>query len=135
VLGGLPGARVTLVDVDTEMLDEARGRLAPFAERARFLLRHRSSSIARLNARVEDASAHEKRRDQFAAPRPSAQFARRERQALPRKRPNCGERSAPYQLLLIADSDNETTLGIAIAVVRSDSEPARRRDYRLARVA
>jgi tRNA (cmo5U34)-methyltransferase len=36
VLGGLPGARVTLVDVDTAMLDEARGRLAPFAERVRF---------------------------------------------------------------------------------------------------
>ena len=36
VLGGLPGARVTLVDVDTEMLDEARRRLAPFAERVRF---------------------------------------------------------------------------------------------------
>jgi tRNA (cmo5U34)-methyltransferase len=36
VLAGLPGARVTLVDVDTEMLDEARRRLAPFAERVRF---------------------------------------------------------------------------------------------------
>jgi tRNA (cmo5U34)-methyltransferase len=36
VLGGLPGARVTLVDVDTEMLDEARRRLGPFAERVRF---------------------------------------------------------------------------------------------------
>ena len=36
VLGGLPRARVTLVDVDTEMLAEARVRLAPFAERARF---------------------------------------------------------------------------------------------------
>lgn len=36
VLGGLPRARVTLLDVDTEMLDEARRRLAPFAERVRF---------------------------------------------------------------------------------------------------
>jgi tRNA (cmo5U34)-methyltransferase len=36
VLGALPGARVTLLDVDTAMLDEARGRLAPFAERVRF---------------------------------------------------------------------------------------------------
>ena len=36
VLGGLPGARVTLLDVDTEMLEEARRRLAPFAERVRF---------------------------------------------------------------------------------------------------
>lgn len=36
VLGGLPEARVTLLDVDTAMLDEARGRLAPFGERVRF---------------------------------------------------------------------------------------------------
>jgi len=36
VLEGLPEARVTLVDVDTEMLDEARRRLARFGERARF---------------------------------------------------------------------------------------------------
>jgi tRNA (cmo5U34)-methyltransferase len=36
VLSGLPGVRVTLVDVDTEMLDEARRRLAPFAARVRF---------------------------------------------------------------------------------------------------
>jgi hypothetical protein len=35
VLGGLPGARVTLLDVDTEMLDEGQRRLAPFAERVR----------------------------------------------------------------------------------------------------
>jgi tRNA (cmo5U34)-methyltransferase len=36
VLRGLPDASVTLVDVDTDMLDEARRRLAPFAERVRF---------------------------------------------------------------------------------------------------
>jgi tRNA (cmo5U34)-methyltransferase len=36
VLGGLPAARVTLVDVDTAMLDEARRRLAPFAGRVDF---------------------------------------------------------------------------------------------------
>jgi tRNA (cmo5U34)-methyltransferase len=36
VLGGMPRARVTVVDVDTEMLDRARARLAPFAERVRF---------------------------------------------------------------------------------------------------
>jgi tRNA (cmo5U34)-methyltransferase len=36
VLSGLPGARVTLLDVDTEMLDEARRRLAPFAGRVGF---------------------------------------------------------------------------------------------------
>jgi tRNA (cmo5U34)-methyltransferase len=36
VLGSLPGAHVTLLDVDTDMLDEARRRLAPFAERVRF---------------------------------------------------------------------------------------------------
>lgn len=36
VLGGLPRARVTVVDVDTEMLDRARARLAPFAKRVRF---------------------------------------------------------------------------------------------------
>jgi tRNA (cmo5U34)-methyltransferase len=36
VLARLPGVRVTLVDVDTAMLDEARQRLAPFAERVRF---------------------------------------------------------------------------------------------------
>jgi tRNA (cmo5U34)-methyltransferase len=36
VLRGLPDASVTLVDVDTDMLDEARRRLAPFAERIGF---------------------------------------------------------------------------------------------------
>ncbi|HEY7453032.1 MAG TPA: class I SAM-dependent methyltransferase [Thermoleophilaceae bacterium] len=36
VLGGLPGARVTLLDVDTTMLDEARRRLEPFNGRAGF---------------------------------------------------------------------------------------------------
>jgi tRNA (cmo5U34)-methyltransferase len=36
VLGGLPGARVTLLDVDTTMLDEARRRLEPFNGRADF---------------------------------------------------------------------------------------------------
>jgi len=35
VLGGLPDARVTLLDVDTAMLAEARGRLAPFGARVR----------------------------------------------------------------------------------------------------
>jgi tRNA (cmo5U34)-methyltransferase len=36
VLAGMPEARVTLLDVDTGMLDEARRRLAPFAERIHF---------------------------------------------------------------------------------------------------
>jgi tRNA (cmo5U34)-methyltransferase len=36
ILGGLPSARVTLLDVDTAMLDEARRRLAPVSERVRF---------------------------------------------------------------------------------------------------
>ena len=36
VLAGLPEARVTLLDVDTAMLDEARRRLAPFPERVDF---------------------------------------------------------------------------------------------------
>jgi tRNA (cmo5U34)-methyltransferase len=36
VLRGLPDASVTLVDVDTDMLDEARRRLSPFAERIGF---------------------------------------------------------------------------------------------------
>ena len=36
VLDGLPGARVTLLDVDAAMLDEARRRLAPFGERVEF---------------------------------------------------------------------------------------------------
>jgi tRNA (cmo5U34)-methyltransferase len=36
VLGGLPGARVTLLDVDTAMLEEARRRLRPFADRVDF---------------------------------------------------------------------------------------------------
>jgi tRNA (cmo5U34)-methyltransferase len=36
VLQGLPEARVTLLDVDTEMLDEARRRLAPFESRVEF---------------------------------------------------------------------------------------------------
>jgi tRNA (cmo5U34)-methyltransferase len=36
VLSGLPEARVTLIDVDTEMLDEARRRLKPFGDRADF---------------------------------------------------------------------------------------------------
>ena len=36
ILAGLPEARVTLFDVDTAMLDEARRRLAPFAERVDF---------------------------------------------------------------------------------------------------
>ena len=36
VLEGLPAARVTLLDVDAPMLDEARGRLASFAERVCF---------------------------------------------------------------------------------------------------
>jgi hypothetical protein len=36
VLGGLPEARVTVLDVDSEMLGEARRRLAPFAERVEF---------------------------------------------------------------------------------------------------
>ena len=36
VLERLPDARVTLLDVDAAMLDEARRRLAPFGERAAF---------------------------------------------------------------------------------------------------
>jgi tRNA (cmo5U34)-methyltransferase len=36
VLDGLPEARVTVLDVDGAMLDEARRRLAPFGERAQF---------------------------------------------------------------------------------------------------
>jgi ubiquinone/menaquinone biosynthesis C-methylase UbiE len=36
VLDGLPQARVTLLDVDAAMLDEARRRLAPFGERVEF---------------------------------------------------------------------------------------------------
>jgi tRNA (cmo5U34)-methyltransferase len=36
VLGGLPQARVMVLDVDRAMLDEARRRLAPFGERAEF---------------------------------------------------------------------------------------------------
>jgi tRNA (cmo5U34)-methyltransferase len=36
VLRALPEARVTLLDVDTAMLDEARRRLAPFGERVSF---------------------------------------------------------------------------------------------------
>lgn len=36
VLAGLPGARVTLVDVDPEMLDQARRRLAGFGDRVSF---------------------------------------------------------------------------------------------------
>jgi len=36
VLRALPEARVTLLDVDAAMLDEARRRLAPFGERASF---------------------------------------------------------------------------------------------------
>lgn len=36
VLGGLPQARVTVLDVDTAMLDEARRRLARFGERVAF---------------------------------------------------------------------------------------------------
>lgn len=37
VLDALPGARVTVLDVDAEMLDEARRRLAGFADRVAFL--------------------------------------------------------------------------------------------------
>jgi hypothetical protein len=33
MLEGLPGVRVTVIDVDTDMLGEARRRLAPFADR------------------------------------------------------------------------------------------------------
>jgi SAM-dependent methyltransferase len=36
VLEGLPGVRVTILDVDTEMLDEARRRLERFADRVSF---------------------------------------------------------------------------------------------------
>ena len=36
VLGGLPEARVTVLDVDRAMLDEARRRLAPFGARVEF---------------------------------------------------------------------------------------------------
>jgi tRNA (cmo5U34)-methyltransferase len=36
VLGGLPHARVTVLDVDGAMLDEARRRLAPFGDRVEF---------------------------------------------------------------------------------------------------
>lgn len=36
VLAGLPEARVTLIDVDSAMLDVARGRLAPFGDRVEF---------------------------------------------------------------------------------------------------
>src|SRR5258708_18988020 len=36
VLGGLPQARVTVLDVDGAMLDEARRPLAPFGVRAQF---------------------------------------------------------------------------------------------------
>ena len=37
VLAGLPGARVTLLDVDTAMLGEARRRLVPFGDRVEFV--------------------------------------------------------------------------------------------------
>ena len=37
VLDGLPRVRVTVLDVDTDMLGEARRRLAPFADRVAFL--------------------------------------------------------------------------------------------------
>lgn len=37
VLDALPGARVTVLDVDAEMLDEARRRLAGFGDRVAFL--------------------------------------------------------------------------------------------------
>jgi tRNA (cmo5U34)-methyltransferase len=36
VLGGLPEARVTVLDVDRAMLDEAQRRLAPFGDRVEF---------------------------------------------------------------------------------------------------
>ena len=36
VLAGLPGARVTVLDVDRSMLDQARRRLAPFGARVEF---------------------------------------------------------------------------------------------------
>jgi len=36
VLDGLPGARVTVLDVDRAMLDQARRRLAPFGTRVEF---------------------------------------------------------------------------------------------------
>jgi tRNA (cmo5U34)-methyltransferase len=36
VLEGLPGVRITLLDVDPDMLGEARRRLAPFADRVAF---------------------------------------------------------------------------------------------------
>ena len=36
VLAGLAAARVTLIDVDSAMLDVARGRLAPFGDRVEF---------------------------------------------------------------------------------------------------
>jgi tRNA (cmo5U34)-methyltransferase len=36
VLDGLPGVRVTVLDVDTEMLEEARRRLARFTDRVSF---------------------------------------------------------------------------------------------------
>ena len=36
VLDGLPGVHVTVLDVDTDMLGEARRRLAPFADRVAF---------------------------------------------------------------------------------------------------
>jgi tRNA (cmo5U34)-methyltransferase len=36
VLEGLPGVRVTVLDVDTDMLGEARSRLEPFADRVAF---------------------------------------------------------------------------------------------------
>jgi tRNA (cmo5U34)-methyltransferase len=36
VLAGLPGSRVTVLDVDEEMLAEARGRLAGFGDRVSF---------------------------------------------------------------------------------------------------
>jgi tRNA (cmo5U34)-methyltransferase len=37
VLEGLPGVRVTILDVDTDMLDEARRRLDRFADRVTFV--------------------------------------------------------------------------------------------------
>jgi tRNA (cmo5U34)-methyltransferase len=58
VLDALPGARVTVLDVDAEMLEEARRRLAGFGDRVAFLQASFLDPLPRADAVVASLALH-----------------------------------------------------------------------------
>jgi tRNA (cmo5U34)-methyltransferase len=58
VLQGLPSARVTVLDVDADMLAEARRRLSGFGDRASFLQRSFLGPLPRAEAVVASLALH-----------------------------------------------------------------------------